>query len=1356
MEYRSASFGITGIGLVVAVAALAFRETPSAPRPEMTVAVAPGPPVKESDVVYPDPDSAVKGYDRGRRLLAEYYARPWSQLSAHRDTTALQRIPLRVTIVTIPDPYDSHMDWSYDANLEALRRAMGTAGLVPQNFWLPLRSDSVRVVTDGVIVRYSAHDYQPGVFLFRSTNSDLPSLHILYLIPELPTSGLHMQTFRAALAERQTIMREGRGIFAVDARERVELSVLGPNFSGSSASLRALIDSALNSVGAAEANDVAPRTARLVSGSATSFNNLRVLTDSSCVLVRRRDVRNSESVWVARIRFAATVNPDEALDEVLRDVIDSLHVAPHQVAVLTESGTAYGAARPSHDPGDTTQRATARSPACTDREQSVMGADPDATDRTKSAARKSVESRTAVDGGALATPDEALRGPRYLTVPFPLNIASLRSEFERFPATLESSPNLPRLSEAPRTRLSLDEAARSRESPSFTSNLSVASLDIVLAGLIRTLKEHDIRVVVIKATDVRDKLMLAREVRRGVRDVVVVVYEGHLLLRRPEYSDALRGALVLSSYPMALENQFWATSRRRADSAYVRLNDLLAFPTDAAIGTYNAALAILGLPQMRVEFALHNAFVRDSTYTLPPVWLSVVGRDGFYPLRARVPSARWQGYLGGAPSALGPASQSFDRPHEHSYTHNDSWLSLIIIAPALLIVGLLSMFLIGRQGLNRWGLVLPSALARPKGANETLYLALFVLSLTATYLPFSVAIDARHIVASVDPYVGGLSVAMKAVLLLSLLVVLMGVVLLGNGIAGLLLASDRRQRSAGGAALRNATTSVVPPGTSAPPAVAVVQRTPEKPIAVVNEVSAARPAREAFWTRVTGQLQSLGVAIGEQLRQMRDIPRLNPGATATPRDDDVDEYPQQTTRTELPGMRRLGLLVIALASVAFVVASLAYTWHLVAFTRKGGIEATLSMYRALHLTSGVSPLLPLVLLGSGFASWTWWQLQQARNFDHADHFEDGVRSLAHPADAAALWRRAYRAMVDARRGLSWMAPGLGVLGILFAIAIVAWLLLRQRLPSLELLADTAGTGDGWFDLALWLGLVSLMVSTAWAIYRLAHTWNGLERFLDIIAGTPLSSAFARLPLDVARLTDVGFLGYRRDERNDERFADELWRNAQRDMDADTATNGANGIGTSMATGLRNAQEDGRSDRSVHGAFASLSDAWTRARTRPDPSKDVPVETDGGPPERVRAVRALEDYMACEVVLYVEQYLQNLRRLCFFLFASLLILVVVGAAYPYQPHSVISVASIALLAATVVTVFFVMIRMSRNAALSRIARTEPGKVTWDTTLILNIVTFGVVPLLALASSEFPEVRSFLFSWADPLMRAVVKT
>ena len=1312
MENRSTSVGLTGIGFVVVAIGIAFPAPSAAPPLDPRAVVAAVAPVKESDIVYDDAEKAVVGFDRGRRLIADYVGRSWGAIESDSVNERNPRVGLRVTIATIPDPYDSHMDWSYDANVEALRRAMGTADYVPQSFWLPSRGDSVRVTTNGVIVRYAAHDFFPGVYLFRSIDSDNPSVHLVYLVSEMPTSGVHLQAFRAAVAERASIMRDGRGIFAVNARERAELSVLGPNFSGSASSLHALIDQALVPAGApATSGDDSPRTARIVSGSATAFSNLRVLSDRGCTTVPRRD-STSVSVNVARIRFSATVNPDGALDEELNTVIKALGVQPFQVALLAEAGTAYGWARldtvTAHVADPTVE--TAR--ACSDRELPV--GDP----QSGQGPAPAVEPRSAVRDS----------GGSYLTVPFPLNIASLRGEFERSPASASAVPGMPRLTESPRTRLSLDEASRSRETPMLTSNLSVPSLDVVLQGIMRTLNEHDTRVVVIKATDVRDKLFLARELRRWVRDVVIVIYEGHVLLRRPEYADALRGALVLSSYPMLQENQYWSSSHRvgNLDSTYVRLDQLLAFPSDAATGVYNATLTLLGRPWLRTEFALHNALDHDSAYELPPVWLSVIGRDGFYPLRASVPSARWRSYLGVPQRDTEPASSTTGRLHEHSFTHNGPLLSGIIITPAFLILALLVMFLVGRPTLSRLGLVVPTALGRPASATETLYLALFVLSLSATYLPFSVAVDARRIVASVDPYAGGLSIAMWGVLFLSAIVLLSGLFLLLNGIAGLVLASRPAIQRATGDAMQRA-------------------RTPERSVPTTT-VSAAASARRSFRERVVAEL-----------RTMRSMPLLNAGTIEAVGVDELDEYPQQTTRYELPAVRLVGLAGIVIACMLFIGSSLAYTWHLVWMSRHGGIEATFSMYRALHITSGVSPLLPLVLLGAGVAIWTWWQLQQVRQFDSTDHFENGVRALAHADLAAALWRRAYRAMVDARRGLSWIAPGFGVIGILLVLGLMCWFVASRRIPSLELLADTADGADRWFDLALWIGIASLLLSTSWAIYRLAFAWNGMERFLDIVGGSPLACAFARLPLDVARLTDVGFLGFRRDERNDSLYAEEQWLTARADVKAATASvqATAQGLGVVLCACVTKASSEPRGERSVRCALETLREAWELARTRPDPVKEVPIEPDAGDASQVRAMRSLEEYVACEIVLYVDQYLQNLRRLCFFLFAALLILVTVSAQYPYEPHTVVSLSAVILLVMSVVAVFFTMVRMSRNVTLSRISHTESGRVTWNTTFVLNLVTFGVVPLLALVSSEFPEVRAFLFSWAEPMVRAVAK-
>ncbi|MFN8669874.1 MAG: hypothetical protein U0164_22015 [Gemmatimonadaceae bacterium] len=1316
----AAATGVGGIGLLVALFALIFRGSPSPPAATPVAA----PPVAQSAPSGASgdkatPEAAIADFDRGRRLVAEFFGTQWAAVRAlgagdaaarlpSRD--AVPRMPLRVTIATIPDPTDSHLDWSYDAVLEAIRRAMGTAALVPQGFWLPSRTDSMTLNTGSGTARYALHDFQPGVLLFRSADMQAPALHVVYLIPEIPTSGIQYYAFRAALADRAALIAEGSALLDVDPRERDELSVLGPTFSGSSFSLRMLIDEAL--AGRApvrtDALDPTPRTARIISGSATSFSNLSVLTDSTCVRLPRRESATPDSVQIARIRFSATVNPDDAMNDVLARLVRVMHVRPDQVAVLTESGTAYGAVRPSGK--DSGRSANALQLRLCGNSETGSGA------RGESRPSKTAEAR----------PSE---GSTYLTVPFPLNIASLRSEFEKAPTSLEASPNLPSLTDAPRTKLSLDEKTRPRETPALTSGLSIPSLDVVLDHLMTSLDEHDIRVVLVKATDVRDKLMLAREVRRHLRDAVIVNYEAHVLLARPEYSDALLGSLVLSTYPLTLENQFWSSAERSTqagnDSSYTRMTDLMAFSNAAAIGVYNATVTLLGMGERQEEYSIRAGTRRGTT--IPPIWVSVVGRGGFYPLTYQMAGAQWQSYLNVGPSDTARIARIPARLHEHSFTH-DVMLSVAVLLPSILIAIFAILTLLDREWLLSTGFIVPDALAQPRTSKEALYFGLFIISLGATYLPFSVAIDARRVVASVDEYSGFPSVAVMIVLVLSALEILLGLSLAFYGIGGLLFPRIKKARVA----------PTAPPG--APPGAPPAAPPAPANAAAPNVVASLPEPKPAAAETATASSPTAASSTKSLLDRMRSSTRLSGEVPAVTDRDDLREYLQRTDRRESLVIARAGDLIVSVVSALFVVSSLAYTAHLLRFASRGGSEATLSMYRALHLASGVSPLIPLVLLGATFAIWTWWQLQQARGMDALLPIENGLRTLAHTRKSPAIWRRAYRSAVEARRGLAWFAPSMHVVWIILAALSVIWIIVRRRLPSLESLAHGGRGADLWFDASLWVGLVAVLVSSSWAIYRLLHTWHGLERFLDILAGTPIADAFARLPIDIIRLTDVGFLGMRRDDHGADRYVIELWDRVRQDA-GDAASVSPPGV-------LEVSQGEVRGSASVALSLRVARDLWTLRRGE---TKDAPALA----PPTARTLASMEEYLACEIVAFVDTYLRNLRGLCFFLFASLLILVSVGMLYPYVPHSVINMYAIALLLGTVVSVFFVMVRMNRNEMLSRVSRTTPGKLTWDTAFVLNVITFGAVPLLTLAVSEYPEARTLIFSWADPLVRMVTK-
>ena len=80
--------------------------------------------------------------------------------------------------------------------------------------------------------------------------------------------------------------------------------------------------------------------------------------------------------------------------------------------------------------------------------------------------------------------------------------------------------------------------------------------------------------------------------------------------------------LVVSSYPLNNSNQLWSLPSHS--------NVRLQFADDASEGAYNATLALLDHDEDIVEFS--PPFVDDRYgVATPPVWISVVGADRFWP-----------------------------------------------------------------------------------------------------------------------------------------------------------------------------------------------------------------------------------------------------------------------------------------------------------------------------------------------------------------------------------------------------------------------------------------------------------------------------------------------------------------------------------------------------------------------------------------------------------------------------------------------------------------------------------------------------------------------------------------------------
>ena len=60
-------------------------------------------------------------------------------------------------------------------------------------------------------------------------------------------------------------------------------------------------------------------------------------------------------------------------------------------------------------------------------------------------------------------------------------------------------------------------------------------------------------------------------------------------------------------------------------------------------------------------------------------------------------------------------------------------------------------------------------------------------------------------------------------------------------------------------------------------------------------------------------------------------------------------------------------------------------------------------------------------------------------------------------------------------------------------------------------------------------------------------------------------------------------------------------------------------------------------------------------------------------------------------------------------------------------------------------------MDRDAVLSRLSGTEPGKLSRH--FFFSALARGAVPVLTLLVSQFPELGRFLLTVLDPILRAV---
>ena len=119
--------------------------------------------------------------------------------------------------------------------------------------------------------------------------------------------------------------------------------------------------------------------------------------------------------------------------------------------------------------------------------------------------------------------------------------------------------------------------------------------------------------------------------------------------------------------------------------------------------------------------------------------------------------------------------------------------------------------------------------------------------------------------------------------------------------------------------------------------------------------------------------------------------------------------------------------------------------------------------------------------------------------------------------------------------------------------------------------------------------------------------------------------------------------------------------------------------------------------------------------------------------------------AAHFLAYVFPQLQNLIVTSV---AGLLLMLFAISSYPFQPHNLLLLFNWVVILSFVGIAMWVFIQINRDPVLSSLNGTKPGQISWDRDFVFRILTYGIVPILALLGAQFPQSVGQIISHIIP--------
>ena len=415
------------------------------------------------------------------------------------------------------------------------------------------------------------------------------------------------------------------------------------------------------------------------------------------------------------------------------------------------------------------------------------------------------------------------------------------------------------------------------------------------------------------------------------------------------------------------------------------------------------------------------------------------------------------------------------------------------------------------------------------------------------------------------------------------------------------------------------------------------------------------------------------------------------------------------------------LEIVGVHSLLITEASAVATGHTLAF----------SGYRAVHLESGTSPLLPPVLLLFALYFYLWLRLAQLRNMEDRHSTLPPAAEMRLSADATNIER---------------IEIGPWALAVTIGGA-ASWLVFYNPYSAM------GGVEGRFYDLvltALSSAVVALLVLT---IMRFLSAWLVIRKILRALERHPNRYAFSRLPKDFSwtaiwsgdprpkllmpmRSLDVLRMIPETQPKVSAVETELAWLSSPNSRFQDSYTHvdslyaELNEAAVLIAQALAPIW-----DRGVSDSIASrekrdeVPDAWVQ-----DP---IPI--------------ARQEFIALRYVAFIRYALLQMRAFLASLTYMFILLVAAFTVYPFDGPRKIGIALVTLFLIIGAGAISAFAQMDRDPLLSRLSETKPNQLSRN--FVYRLLSFGALPLLTLLASQVPEVGNLLLSWAQPALQAL---